>query len=148
MGTRSYIGIENENGTVDGVYCHWDGYPPHVRPGVGGVGETLLEHYTDPGRVRDVIGGGALSSLQPAIEPADGVAHSFDDPAAGVCIYYHRDRGEPLQTQHAANREGWATAARIAGCDYVYLLTSRGWRWKPASYAGRWSVLEAAAVTA
>ena len=148
MGTRSYIGIENGDGTISGVYCHWDGYPPHVRPGVGGVGETLLEHYNDPNRVRELIGGGALSSLQPAIEPGDGVAHNFDEPADGVCIYYHRDRGEPIETQHAADRAGWDTAARICGCEYVYLLTPKGWKWKAAGVGNRWRVLRAAAVTA
>lgn len=27
MATRSRIGIENQDGTVTSVYCHWDGYP-------------------------------------------------------------------------------------------------------------------------
>lgn len=36
MSTRSAIGKLNENGTVDGVYCHFDGYPD-------GVGQTLMD---------------------------------------------------------------------------------------------------------
>jgi len=27
MATRSNIGIVNEDGSVTGIYCHWDGYP-------------------------------------------------------------------------------------------------------------------------
>ena len=29
MGTRSKIGILRRDGTVDHIYCHWDGYPEH-----------------------------------------------------------------------------------------------------------------------
>ncbi len=35
MATRSNIGIVNDNGSVTGIYCHWDGYPEHKRKGVG-----------------------------------------------------------------------------------------------------------------
>lgn len=38
MITRSNIFIENADGTLDGVYCHFDGY-------LGGVGTALLESY-------------------------------------------------------------------------------------------------------
>jgi hypothetical protein len=44
MATRSRIAIQYENGPIESVYCHFDGYPQ-------GVGATLLEHYTDKNKV-------------------------------------------------------------------------------------------------
>ena len=38
MGTRSTIAIKNQDGSVTGIYCHWDGYVDHV-------GVMLKEHY-------------------------------------------------------------------------------------------------------
>jgi hypothetical protein len=37
MSTRSRIAIENQNGSVTSVYCHFDGY-------ISGVGKTLEKH--------------------------------------------------------------------------------------------------------
>jgi len=37
MATRSNIAIENQDGTVSAIYCHFDGY-------IDGVGEILYEH--------------------------------------------------------------------------------------------------------
>ena len=74
MATRSRIAIQPENGPIESVYCHWDGYPK-------GVGATLLEHYTDKHKVAALISLGSLSSLGQT--PVSTVA-------------YHRDRGERL----------------------------------------------------
>ncbi len=30
MATRSNIGIVNEDGSITGIYCHYDGYPEYV----------------------------------------------------------------------------------------------------------------------
>ena len=40
MSTRSHIGIWNEDGSLDVIYCHRDGYPAHN-------GAVLLHHYQD-----------------------------------------------------------------------------------------------------
>jgi hypothetical protein len=85
MATRSTIAIEYADGTVDQIYCHWDGYLDHN-------GEILRTHYMDPFKVQRLVELGDLSSLAPEI----GDAHDFDDRAAceGVCTFYGRDRGE------------------------------------------------------
>ena len=96
MGTRSTIALEFADGTVEQVYCHWDGYLEHN-------GRILQEHYSDPFKLRDLIDMGDLSSLGPNI----GTAHPFsphgskEDEAlyeaakeAGACTFYARDRGE------------------------------------------------------
>jgi hypothetical protein len=57
MSTRSRIGISQEDGSVKSIYCHYDGYPE-------GVGQTLIENYTSPVEVMNLIDKGDLVSLQ------------------------------------------------------------------------------------
>ena len=113
MGTRSTIALEFADGTVEQVYCHWDGYLEHN-------GKILAEHYSDPFKLRDLIDMGDMSSLGKVI----GEAHPFSQfvsdtdefkalPKAeqerikaetealyehardqGYCTFYKRDRGE------------------------------------------------------
>jgi hypothetical protein len=61
MGTRSTIAIEFADGTVQQVYCHWDGYLEHN-------GKILAEHYMDPFKVRDLVDLGGFSSLDTTVE--------------------------------------------------------------------------------
>ncbi len=60
MATRSTIAIEFADGTVQQVYCHWDGY-------LENNGALLLEHYMDPFKVRELVDLGAFSSLRETV---------------------------------------------------------------------------------
>ena len=83
MATRSTIALEYADGTVDKVYCHWDGYLAYN-------GKILFEHYSDPFKLRDLIDQGDLSSLDREV----GSKHDFDARVKGECTFYGRDRGE------------------------------------------------------
>ena len=83
MGTRSTIALEFADGTVQQVYCHWDGYLDHN-------GKILQEHYSDPFKLRDLIDLGDMSSLGERI----GTQHAFDKAPQGECTFYGRDRKE------------------------------------------------------
>jgi hypothetical protein len=83
MGTRSTIALEFADGTVQQVYCHWDGYLEHN-------GKILQEHYSDPFKLQKLIDLGDMSSLAPNI----GTQHSFGDRVDGECTFYGRDRKE------------------------------------------------------
>lgn len=97
MATRSTIAVELEDGTVQQIYCHWDGYLEHN-------GAILQQHYTDPAKVQQLISLGDLSSLGAEI----GEQHEFSNPhkygtpeysewqeqQQGFCTFYARDRGE------------------------------------------------------
>lgn len=85
MGTRSRIAIQNADGTLESIYCHWDGYPSNN-------GAILQEHYQDEAKVRELIALGDLSILAPNTTPEG--SHSFGKPEDGVCVAYKRDRGE------------------------------------------------------
>jgi hypothetical protein len=83
MGTRSTIALEYADGTVEQVYCHWDGYLEHN-------GQILQKHYSDPFKLRDLIDLGDLSSLGERI----GSQHAFEKAPEGECTFYLRDRKE------------------------------------------------------
>jgi hypothetical protein len=87
MATRSRIAIEHKTGTVNSIYCHWDGYPSNN-------GRILRENYMDREKVEALIKLGDISSLQERVAPMDGEKHKFESPAPGVTVAYHRDRGD------------------------------------------------------
>ncbi len=95
MATRSTIALEYADGTVQQVYCHWDGYLEHN-------GKILAEHYSNPFILRDLIDLGDVSSLRPTVGtkhafsklevPMDGEA--YDALYGEMTTFYGRDRGE------------------------------------------------------
>ena len=85
MATRSRIGIKNQDGTIESIYCHWDGY-------ISNNGKILVEHYSNETKVRELIALGDCSSLAPNLYPTG--EHSFDSPEKDVVVFYGRDRGE------------------------------------------------------
>ena len=88
MSTRSRIAIQNQDGTVSSIYCHWDGYPENN-------GEILHEFYKDRNKIQSLIDLGDISSLGTEALPSE-VIHSYVNPQPGVTVAYYRDRGEKL----------------------------------------------------
>ena len=87
MATRSTIAIENLDGTVSQVYCHWDGYIDHN-------GVILQTKYNDRGLVENLIKGGDISVLGSSVshEPI-----SFDEPSAYTKYYSYRGEDCPAR---------------------------------------------------
>jgi hypothetical protein len=69
MGTRSTIALEFADGTVEQVYCHWDGY-------LENNGKILFENYMDPFVVRDLIALGGFSSLSATVAETAATAYT------------------------------------------------------------------------
>jgi len=116
MSTRSYIGIQNADGSVLGIYCHFDGYPSHH-------GRILLLHYNTEAMVRALIALGDISVLADSL----GEKHDFDNRPRGACNAYGRDRGEE-NTAAVKFESGAAFFAETSeGCDYVYLFKDSMW---------------------
>ena len=105
MATRSRIAIENQDGTVTSIYCHWDGYTEHN-------GKILFENYHLT-KTEQLIALGDISSLGETIE--DTVA-------------YARDRGEDFNQTTFDNVPTLFEAGFNSGVEYVYCLTKDG-RW-------------------
>jgi hypothetical protein len=120
MATRSFIGILNENETVTGVYCHFDGYPD-------GVGKKLVEHYSDRAKAAGLIALGGISSLGPRLAPEPGEAHSFREPAPGVTVAYGRDGGESVVTKrYVSIPHMQANVYKDFHAEYAYVINHRG----------------------
>jgi hypothetical protein len=131
MGTRSTIAIENADGTVTGIYCHWDGYLSHN-------GRILQESYADEAKVRELIALGDISSLGAEI----GTAHDFDDAPRGECNSYARDRGE--KDCAARTLHNWRQFVAENGQEYDYLFVP-GKGWSVSTYNGIYDLARALA---
>lgn len=121
MGTRGTIAIQNEDGTVTGIYTHWDSY-------LSNNGRILEEFYTDEAKVRELIALGDLSSLGAQI----GEKHPFDERvdvetyAETRCTAYGRDRGE--KNVDAQTCDSWSALINDFGQEYDYLFVpGKGW---------------------
>jgi hypothetical protein len=134
MATRSNIGIVNEDGSVTGIYCHWDGYPENN-------GKLLLKHYNNSGIVNELMDLGDLSSLNKNLY-CDDNNHSFENPAPGVCVAYGRDRGEKnADSKSFTNISEFEKYANRTTADYQYLFNNGKWQYR--NHNGTWNELTA-----
>ena len=101
MATRSTIALEYADGTVGQIYCHWDGY-------LSNNGRILLENYTDPFKVRELLDNGDMSSLS---ETVDG------------CSFY-KERGEDCPQRMYKDYAEFRREAQ--GEEYNYILRRDG----------------------
>ena len=124
MATRSRIAIENSDGTVTSIYCHWDGYPSYN-------GARRAEHYKNREKVQQLIDLGSISSLGLYVFPEG--QHDFSKPEKDTTVAYHRDRGEELmQSQHVSVAEYLASDVE----EYGYLFTKDDeWIWVDGEYS-------------
>lgn len=83
MSTRSYIGIEGNNGEIVYVYCHSDGY-------LEWNGVLLAKYWQRQEDAQALVGNGAMSSL----------GRDLDD-----CYFYCRDEGGEVEISQAPTRE-------------------------------------------
>ena len=130
MGTRSTIGILNDDGTVTSIYCHWDGYLDYN-------GRILTTYYTDEERVRELISLGSISSLGPKLNPSTD-KHDFDSPEDDVVVAYHRDRGEDLHVDTDESEESF----RVRNLDDVFQEYTYFFKREPDSSEKRWYVVD------
>jgi hypothetical protein len=115
MATRSMIGFEEFDGTVRGIYCHWDGY-------VENNGKILVENYNTIEDVEALLDLGNLSMLGSEL----GEKHDFNGDVENWCKAYGRDRGD-LKTEAVtyANRDAFADSD--SWCEYFYLFDGNEW---------------------
>ena len=134
MATRGNIGIINEDGSVTGIYVHWDSYPENV-------GKLLLKYYNTTGIVYELMDLGDLSSLNKNLYCEDN-NHSFENPAPGVCVAYGRDRGETgVESRVFNNISKFEKFADRTGADYQYLFNNGKWQYR--NHNGTWNELTA-----
>ena len=118
MSTRSRIGLMLEDGTIKHSYCHFDGYP-------NGVGNTLVENYSDIEKVEELLSFGDMSFLSPKITPEG--EHSFGNPEKNVTVFYGRDRGESDVDSVTTSMDEYLSVKYSSCIDYQYVFSGGHW---------------------
>ena len=129
MGTRSAIGYQLPSGSINAVYCHWDGYPKHQVP-------ILIEHYNSLEKVKALIKPGSMSSLR--------TDHTWvDSEVRDPQPLYHWERGNdgPWCARDSDYSDPPITKATLksakkywndCGCEYMYVfIPDLGWNHHP-----------------
>ena len=120
MSTRSYIGYLNDDGSVTGIYCHFDGY-------LEGVGRTLYNHYTTDEKVKALVALGGISVLGERLEFKQDPKYSpkeYITPENGYTMAYARDWGEQLEIEHFSKPKQFEPDGMI---EYSYLWVNNHW---------------------
>ena len=147
MGTRSTIALEYADGTIEQVYCHWDGYLAHN-------GQILLKHYSNPFILRDLIDLGDVSSLKPTIGTKHAFSH-FELRAEEVAEYkvltenmttfYGRDRGEDgTSAKKFKDYEDYVANHQYEEYDYILRNDNGVAVWFVCDHDGAYVTLESA----
>lgn len=125
MATRAYIGVNN-NGTIRGIYVHWDGYPSYT-------GKILGERYNNIEKVNELMDLGDLSSIATTIEGCDA---------------YGRDKGESdTESREFSDVDSFIEQAKEVGCDVAYLYSDKKWAVKTHLHfvsVSEWTTLDEA----
>jgi len=119
MGTRSTIALEFADGTVEQVYCHWDGY-------LSNNGQILAQHYMNPFKVKELVALGGFSSLRPTIDETAESAYT--------------QRGEDLDINRYKNADEYFAECQQEEYDYILRNVNGVATWFVRCYAtcGAW----------
>ena len=148
MATRSTIALEFADGTIGQVYCHWDGYLSHN-------GKMLIEYYSNPFILRDLIDLGDISSLRPSI----GTKHPFSQFDNGMSTeefnalyrdmttFYGRDRGENnTKVRYFKDYEHFLVDGQEEEYDYILRNVNGKATWFVSDHGGDFQSLAGALI--
>lgn len=116
MSTNSGIALR-QGDTYTTIYCHWDGYPKSMLP-------KLRENYNSFELANKLVSMGDASYIEKKLEPTG--EHTFMKPEDGVCVFYHRDRGDDwLSCQPTCYTR--SELFRQQAFEYVYVFEDGRW---------------------
>ena len=125
MGTRSTIALEFADGTVEQVYCHWDGY-------LENNGKILADHYMDPFKVKELVALGGFSSLDTTVEGTKATAYT--------------QRGEDLDINKFKDFEDYKANHQYEEYEYILRQVDGKAVWFVADHSDRFVLLTEAMV--
>ncbi len=111
MATRSTISILNLDGTVNSIYCHWDGY-------IDGIGLTLLKHYNTRESINKLIAGGEISSLGSYVSDK---MESFDPDKGEEYTVFYSYRGESKSAKTYSSIEEFEKNFGRQDFNYIFI---------------------------
>jgi hypothetical protein len=123
MGTRSTIALEFADGTVEQVYCHWDGY-------LSNNGQILARHYMDPFKVRDLVALGGFSSLDTTVD--------------GTAATAYTQRGEDISIEKFKDYADYVANHQYEEYEYILRQVDGKAVWFVADHDGAYVTLEQA----
>ena len=117
MSTRSFISVEQDDGSYKGVYCHSDGYLTYN-------GAMLLDHYNSGEKADALIALGDLSLLCEKLYPDPDKPHGFDydKRQPDVTVAYARGPGEKNTEAQIVTPE----SALNSWGEYLYVFCKDG----------------------
>lgn len=134
MSTRSNIAIKRKNGSIESIYCHFDGYLDYN-------GYILLNYYKDINKINELIDLGDISSLDKEVNPTE--EHSFDKPQKGVTVTYGRDRGESgVSKQVFESLDSYKKYLKGSWCEFVYIYDESYNKWLYTTLYGDMTIRE------
>lgn len=126
MGTSARVGYIRDDGKVEHIYVHWDGY-------LQGAGKTLLDNYNSKEKLEKLMKLGDLSILgMEPIDFPDGWTGSTPDDR---CLSY-ACRGDKNVSARVDNLEDYSENI-VGDYEYAYLWDKGTWKyWKYGSLKG------------
>lgn len=100
------------------IHCYYDGY-------FGVTGRTLLNHYQDFNKVKELVALGNISQIKEKIAPDPDIPHSYDSPAENVTVAYHRDLGKNKEDNETLICNKWQ-----CNLSYNYCFMNGEWYFK------------------
>ena len=116
MGTRSLIGKQLKDGSILGVYCHYDGYPEYN-------GRMLRDKYNTVSKVDKLIDGGDMSCVY-----TNAGWNNETLPESGPLHY--TSRGESLESNAPelySDLNAFLNGADASGAEYTYHYADGEW---------------------
>lgn len=111
MATRGTIAIENEDGSIDVVYSHWDN-------NISSNGFLLQKYYNTRDKVKKLISGGGISSLGNYVSDTP---KSFDrSSVADDYTTYYTYRGEELVINTWGSFDDYEKNQQFEEYNYLY----------------------------
>ena len=112
MATRGTISIENEDGSIETVYSHWDNY-------LSSNGNLLQKFYNDRESVKKLISGGGISSLG---EYVSDTPQSFNRDSLSQHDYtvFYSYRGEPIGINRWSSFDDYERHQQMEEFNYIF----------------------------
>ena len=105
MSTNAIIAIQNEIGSFDAIYLHFDGYPEHA-------GVVLQTHFNSPELAKQLVLLGALRSI---------------DRKTGAVETYAEIEGEPKRIMRFDSFDRIVDHLRLGWCRHLYVFKTDRW---------------------
>ena len=118
MSTRAYVGYLTKSGSFKYIYSHSDNYP-------SGTGQILFNHY-DLKKTKELVTLGSASVIEKHLDPMGNSGHNFENRQAGVCVFYHRDRGGPKVDTKSSTMTVMDLEMLLEEVNYVYVIDQKG----------------------